>query len=178
MKTNYPLIRFLFALVVGLILVIWPNDAANFIVITIGILFLISGVVSLVGYTTSRSKKNPAARMPFEGLGSLLFGLWLVIMPGFFTNIIMFLLGFILILAGIFQIASLTTARKSVRVPGAFYIIPSLVLIAGIVVVFSPNDALHTAFLIIGISSLVYALSELINIFKFKQFGQQEKIEQ
>ena len=116
--------------------------------------------------------------MPFEGLGSLLFGLWLVIMPGFFTNIIMFLLGFILILAGIFQIASLTTAKKSVQVPWAFYIIPSLVLIAGIVVVFSPNDALHTAFLIIGISSLVYALSELINIFKFKQIAQQQKIEQ
>ena len=70
MKTNYPMMRFLFALIVGLVLVIWPNDAANFIVMTIGILFLISGIISVIGYATSRSKKNTSAvRMPFEGVG-------------------------------------------------------------------------------------------------------------
>ena len=42
-------------------------------------------------------------------------GLWLVIMPDFFVNILMFLLGFILIMAGIQQIASLFSARKWVE---------------------------------------------------------------
>ena len=173
MKTNYPMMRFLFALIVGLVLVIWPNDAANFIVMTIGILFLISGIISVIGYATSRSKKNTSAvRMTFEGVSSLLFGLWLVIMPSFFINIIMFLLGFILILAGIFHIATLTSARKSVSIPGALFIIPSLVLIAGIVVVLSPKDAIHTAFLILGVSSLIYEVSELINMFKFSNIPQ------
>ncbi len=178
MKTNYPMMRFLFALIVGLILVIWPNDAANFIVITIGVLFLITGIISVIGYAVSRSKKNaPTTRMPFEGVGSLLFGLWLVIMPGFFTNIIMFLLGFILILAGIFQIATLASARKSANIPAALFIIPSLVLIAGVIVVLSPTDAVHTAFLIIGVSSLIYSVSELINMFKFNKVQQVEVAE-
>ena len=35
MKTmNYSLIRILFALVIGLVLVLWPNTAASYIVIT------------------------------------------------------------------------------------------------------------------------------------------------
>ena len=36
MKTmNYSLIRILFALVIGLVLVLWPNTAASYIVITV-----------------------------------------------------------------------------------------------------------------------------------------------
>ena len=38
MKTmNYSLIRILFALVIGLVLVLWPNAAASYIVITVEI---------------------------------------------------------------------------------------------------------------------------------------------
>ena len=45
MKTmNYSLVRILFALVIGLVLVLWPNTAASYIVITIGVAFLIPGV--------------------------------------------------------------------------------------------------------------------------------------
>ena len=111
MKTmNYSLIRILFALVIGLVLVIWPNAAASYIVITVG---------------------------------------------------------FILIMGGVQQIASLSMARRWMPVPGAFYLIPSLILIAGIIALFNPTGARNTAFIIIGISSLVYSLSELINWFKF-----------
>ena len=51
MKTmNYSLVRILFALVIGLVLVLWPNTAASYIVITIGVAFLIPGVISLFSF--------------------------------------------------------------------------------------------------------------------------------
>lgn len=79
MKTmNYSLIRILFALVIGLVLVIWPNAAASYIVITVGVAFLIPGVISLFGYFGRKRPEGEAApRFPIEGIGSLLFGLWL-----------------------------------------------------------------------------------------------------
>ena len=58
-------------------------------------------------------------------------------------------------------------ARRWTPVPGGFYVIPVLILIAGIVALFNPTGARNTAFMIIGVSSLVYAVSELINWFKF-----------
>lgn len=169
MKTmNYSLIRILFALVIGLVLVIWPNAAASYIVITVGVAFLIPGVISLFGYFGRKRPEGEAApRFPIEGIGSLLFGLWLIVMPEFFADVLMFLLGFILIMGGVQQIASLSMARRWMPVPGAFYLIPSLILIAGIIALFNPTGARNTAFIIIGISSLVYSLSELINWFKF-----------
>ena len=83
MKTmNYSLIRILFALVIGLVLVIWPNAAASYIVITVGVAFLIPGVISLFSFFgRKRTKDEIAPRFPIEGIGSLLFGLWLIMMP-------------------------------------------------------------------------------------------------
>lgn len=166
---NYSLIRTLCALVIGLVLVIWPDAAISYIVITIGVLFIIPGFISLIGYFAAKPEGGMSRRFPIEGVGSLLFGLWLVIMPGFFADVLMFLLGFILVLGGVQQIASLSTARRWMVVPAAFYIVPVLILIAGIVSLFNPTGARNTAFMIIGISSLVYAVSELINWFKFSR---------
>ena len=160
MKTmNYSLIRILFALVIGLVLVLWPNTAASYIVITVGVAFLIPGVISLFGYFgRKKSEDGVSPRFPIEGVGSLLFGLWLIVMPEFFADVLMFLLGFILIMGGVQQIASLSMARRWTPVPGAFYLVPALILIAGIVALFNPTGARNTAFIIIGISSLVYSL--------------------
>ena len=169
MKTmNFSLIRILFALVIGLVLVLWPDAAANYIVITVGIAVLLPGVISLISYF---GRKKPAdgmsLRFPIEGVGSLLFGIWLIVMPDFFADVLMFLLGFILMMGGVQQIASLSMARRWMPVPGAYYLVPSLILIAGIVALFNPTGVRNTAFIIIGITSLVYSVSELINWFKF-----------
>lgn len=175
MKTmNYSLIRMACALIIGLILVLWPDVAVQYLVITLGVLFLIPGLISLISYFAAKPEAGVSRRFPVEGTGSLLFGLWLIVMPAFFADVLMFLLGFILILGGVQQIASLSTARRWTVVPGAFYVVPSLILLAGIVALFNPTGARNTAFMIIGISSLVYALSELINWFKFTRLKPQK----
>lgn len=164
---NYSLIRTVCALVIGLVLVLWPNAATNYIVITIGVLFLIPGFIALVGYFATKAAPGGTRRFPVEAVGSFLFGLWLVVMPAFFADILMFILGFILILGGVQQIASLMAARRWMRVPGGFYVVPSLILIAGVVALFNPMGTRNAVLMIIGISSLVYAVSELTNWFKF-----------
>lgn len=170
MKTmNYSLIRMLCALIIGLVLVLWPDAAANYIVITIGVLFLIPGLIVLIGYFGARSREGKSLRFPIEGVGSILFGLWLVAMPDFFADVLMFLLGFILMLGGVQQIASLTVARRWMRVPVGFYVVPVLILLAGLTSLFNPTNARNTVFIIIGISSIIYAVSELVNWFKFSR---------
>ncbi len=165
---NYSLIRILFAVVIGLVLVLWPDAATIYIVVTVGIAFLVPGIISLFGYFGRKIQEDEVKpRFPLEGVGSLFFGLWLIIMPEFFADALMFLLGFILMMGGIQQIASLSVARRWINVPLVFYFVPSLILLAGIIALFNPTGVRNTAFIIIGISSLIYALSELVNWFKF-----------
>ena len=158
-------LRTICALIIGLVLVMFPNEAGDYFVITIGVVFLIPALLSIIGYFAMSAEER--RRLPIEGIGSLLFGLWLIIMPGFFADLLTFVLGFILVLGGVQQIASLSAARRWMPVRVGFYIIPVLILIAGLVALFNPTGARNTAFIIIGISSLVYSLSELINWFKF-----------
>lgn len=113
---NYSIIRCICALVIGVLLVAWPEAAILYLVITIGVLFLVPGLFSLSGYLI-RGKQD-GSRFPIAGLGSLLFGLW---------------------------------------------------LIAGIVVLFNPFTAAAVPFIILGVSSIVYGLSDLINIIRFRQ---------
>ena len=47
-------------------------------------------------------------------------------------------------MGGVQQIASLSMARRWTPVPGAFYLVPALILIAGIVALFNPTGARNT----------------------------------
>ena len=162
---SYSFLRAICALVIGLVLVMFPDQAGDYFVITIGVIFLVPSLISILGYFSQSTEMR--SRFPIEGVGSLLFGLWLIIMPGFFADLLTFVLGFILVMGGVQQIASLSAARRWMPVPGGFYVVPVLILLAGLVALFNPTGVRSTAFIIIGISSLVYAASELLNWFKF-----------
>lgn len=166
MKTlNSSLLRIIFSFVLGLVLVIWPDAAFSYLIITIGVLFLIPGLVGLTGYLLSKQQER--GRFPLESVGSILFGVWLIVMPDFFANLLMYLLGFVLILGGINQIYSVFIARKWTHVPFGFYILPALILLTGIVIVINPVEVRQTTFLIIGIATLLYAIAELITWLRF-----------
>lgn len=162
---SYSFLRAICALVIGLVLVMFPDQAGDYFVITIGVIFLVPSLISIISYFALNAELP--RRFPIEGVGSLLFGLWLIIMPAFFADLLTFVLGFILVMGGVQQIASLSAARRWMPVPGGFYVIPVLILIAGLVALFNPTGVRATAFIIIGVSSLVYAASELLNWFKF-----------
>ena len=162
---SYSFLRAICALVIGLVLVMFPDQAGDYFVITIGIIFLVPSLVSIIGYFAQNEEMRHS--FPIEGVGSLLFGLWLIIMPGFFADLLTFVLGFILVMGGVQQLASLSAARRWMPVPGGFYVVPVLILLAGLVALFNPTGVRSTAFIIIGISSMVYAASELLNWFKF-----------
>lgn len=162
---SFSFLRIICALIIGLVLVMFPDRAGEYFIITIGVVFLIPSLISIIGYLVQNAEVKK--RFPIEGVGSLLFGLLLIIMAGFFSKFLTIVLGFILVMGGVQQISSLAAARRWMPVPGAFYIVPVLILIAGLIALFNPTGAQKTAFIIIGVTSLVYAASELINWFKF-----------
>ena len=123
---SYSFLRAICALVIGLVLVMFPDQAGDYFVITIGVIFLVPSLISIIGYFAQST-----------------------------------------VMGGVQQIASLSAARRWMPVPGGFYVVPVLILLAGLVALFNPTGVRSTAFIIIGISSLVYAASELLNWFKF-----------
>lgn len=164
---SFTLIRTIFALIIGLVIVLWPNTAINYLIITIGVLFLIPSIMSGINYLANKSKHD--TRFPLEGVGSGLFGLFLIIMPQLFANMLTVVLGIAVMLGGIQQVFSLTRARRWNKVPLFLFIIPVLILLAGLYVIVNPNDARATGLMVIGITAIVYAIFEIINWISFNK---------
>ena len=157
---NGSVLRCIFAIVLGLVLVLWPEAAVTYLVITIGICFIIPGLFSLLNYfTREKVEGEPSPMFPIDGAGSILFGAWLVLMPQFFVSILMYILGALLVIAGAQQLISLVSARKWSRVPYGFYILPSLILITGVMILAYPFGAAANTFVIFGVAFLVYGIS-------------------
>lgn len=169
---NYALVSSLCALVIGILLVTWPDVAVSYLVITIGVLFLIPGLVGLFSYLALLNKSKvdtPRPGFPIVALGSSLFGVWLIIMPSFFIGVLMYVLGILLVLGGISQLANLIAARSFMPVPFGVYVVPVLILAAGITVLFNPFATAEIPFIVLGISSIVYALMDMFRLLRFRK---------
>ena len=164
-KLNNAWVRGIFSLIIGVLLVVYPSAASVYFVMAVGVLFFIPGAVSLSAFLMRRADGR---MFPFMGLGSLLFGLWLLITPAFFVGILMYVLGAVLVLAGLGMLVNLSAIRKRAPVAVVFYVVPVLVIVGGILVLVNPFRAAELPFIILGVSSIIYALSSMLNAYKFR----------
>ena len=149
----------------------WSQSAVTYLIMAIGCLFLIPGLLSLLAYfrKTSPEGSHRFGWSQMLGVGSVLFGLCLIVNPVFFEKSLMYALGIILSYAGLSEIIQLTAARQWVRVPGGFYVTPVLVMLLGIFILFNPIESANLPFIILGIGCMVYGLSDMVNVIKFRR---------
>jgi len=164
---NNFVIRGICAIIIGVLLVTWPEAAIVYLIIAIGAMFFVPSLFSLVGYFMKGRQEG--SMFPIVSVGSLLFGLWLMISPAFFVGILMYVLGAVLVFAGISQIVQLVKARGWTQVPVGYYVMPVLILLAGLVVLLNPFAAAAIPFIILGVSSIVYGVTDIINLIRFKK---------
>lgn len=181
------------ALVVGILLIYNPQNTVTGITIAIGVLFFLSGVISLVSYYAERrhttdvevydSEGNQIAgakpSFPIVGLGSLVLGLILALMPNTFVAILMYLLAAILILGALNQFLNLSQLSKIAHVPFSFWISPSLILLVAIIAILYPNDVAAAPVSILGCCMVLYGIVECVNAIKIQHERKQyEKMTQ
>ena len=176
--------RAICAIVVGGMLIKNPDSTVKGITIAIGVLFLISGVISCVVYFNARMHSadnevydsngrllvggRPA--FPIVGLGSVILGFVLALMPRAFVTSLMYVLSGILLLGALNQFLVLIQARKFARLPMWYWVCPSLILLTGIFVMVKPMESAGLPLLIIGWCLLFYGVSECISAFKIHQY--------
>ena len=173
-RIGSPLFRILTAAILGLLMVFYPEDAGNYFVMVIGALFMIPSIISLA---TVVAAKGRGFTLPVLSVGSLLFGFWMIVSPDFFSTLLIYVLGFLRVIGGVVQLNMYMVSRALVRVSPFYYISSVLILLAGLVALFNPSGMQRTAFLIIGCTSLYYALQELISWLLLKRRVDEIKVQ-
>lgn len=177
------LLRAVCAIAVGALLVKYREQTVEWMTIAIGILFFVSGVFSCVTYFVARGKSSgievydadgkrltsPRPIFPIVGLGSLILGLILAVMPTAFVTYLVYVLAAILILGAVSQFVSLIAASRIARIGAYFWVMPALTLLVGLIAVISPNSIATAPLFVIGWTLIVYGAVEVVNALKIFQ---------
>lgn len=174
------LFRAVCAIIVGALLLKFREETVTWITILIGVLFLLSGIVSVVAYYTARKRMTDvevydaqgnkiaggAPTFPIVGYGSIILGLILALTPHMFINTLMYILAGMLILGAINQYAALIAVRRYGELPFGYWICPSLILLAGAVIILRPSWVASAPLVIIGWFMILYGIVECVNALK------------
>ena len=166
-RLNGPM-RALVAVIVGIIMIIYNEQAMNIVVKIIAALLFASGIVSLA---VGLRKKNDSTSklMNFNAIVDIVIAALLFMFNGFVANLIIYLIGFVLVLFGLFQIFALIAANRVTGFGFWPFLMPVLVTGAGAFLLFTPEFAKSSISLIAGISLLIYGVSELLSSWKMRK---------
>lgn len=179
-------VRAIIVLVTGFLLVKYREDTMTWMTITVGVLFLISGLVACMVYYFEKEKvakktakaalqegqqeeedlKSPS--FPIAGVGSIVLGIILAVMPNTFTTWMVYILSALLILGAVNQFMNLARSRQYARVPVYMWVFPTICMVVAILLISRPieTDALFFTLKVIGWAFMYYGVLEFVLIIR------------
>lgn len=144
----------------GIFLLLRPETAINIICYVLGVLLLLSGVVSIVQFFSDKTSDNYLSFSFIFGAFVFIFGLIILIKPAIVASIIPLLLGVWMLINGVTKLSYSLTINKfnnsTVSIIGSI-----LIIILGILLIFNPFAGAKSLVQIIGISFIVYSVIDL-----------------
>lgn len=179
-------VRAIIVLVTGFLLVKYREDTMTWMTITVGVLFLISGLVACMVYYFEKekvAKKSAKAALqegqqeeedlkspsfPIAGVGSIVLGIILAVMPNTFTTWMVYILSALLILGAVNQFMNLARSRQYARVPVYMWVFPTVSMVVAILLISRPieTDALFFTLKVIGWAFMYYGVLEIALIIR------------
>lgn len=170
-------LRALTAIAIGVVMVISRTNALELAVQIIAAFLFASGIVSLiVGY--KQRKNGTMGLMGFNGVVDIVLGLLLFMFPGFVAGLLIYLIAFVLICFGFFQLLGLGSASRVVKLGLWSYVLPFLVLAAGIFLMTKPAFLGEAIGVVAGAALIVYGVSELFSSWKMRKAIDEYEIRQ
>jgi uncharacterized membrane protein HdeD (DUF308 family) len=161
-------IRALLAIAIGIVMVVSKTNALELAVQIIAAFLIATGVVTFfIGLKSSRGgEKNLFSVNAFVDvlLGALLFSF-----PNVVVNVLIYIIGFVLLLFGLFQILALVSTLKVYKLRIFAFIMPILVVVAGAFLIARPSFVGEAIGLIAGVSLILYGVSEIFSTFKMRK---------
>ena len=178
-------IRAIIVLVTGFLLVEYREETMTWMTITVGILFFLSGLVSCFVYYIEREEagdntaKSPS--YPLTGIGSMVLGIILALMPRTFITWVVYILAALLILGAVNQFMNLARSRQYARVPAYYWLFPTAILAVAILVISKPIEAAALPLQVMGWALMCYGIIELVLLIRMhhvrKAFEKAEEAE-
>lgn len=143
MKGKNLIFTALIALAAGILMIIYRDSLASGAIITwVGILFIVAGVLNVTVFLGSRDSHGEARMGAFGttfgwivSAAAVVLGLAMAIFSAAFVALFGFMLGIMLLFCALFQIFLIIFGARPARLPGAYYVVPALLIVGAVYVI-------------------------------------------
>ena len=159
------LIGAIVSVIVGILLVIFHNEAPEMIIRVLGIAVLTAGVVALITYFVDKSNAYLSVVGLVLGIILIVLGIWMVASPSSIMSVISIFFGIVLIVDGIIdiQISSSSTDTKSKGFIISL-ILGIITLIAGIIIIIFYKPIVTGFAILFGVLLIFEGVSDIVII--------------
>ncbi|MBE6298997.1 MAG: DUF308 domain-containing protein [Bacteroidales bacterium] len=164
------IIRSIVAILIGTIMVIWPDKVNSLIISVIGAIIILPTIIALFAFLFAKTEeeKKKSKTTVLVSLGSAVLGLIMLLYPARFVSLFTLFVGIVLLFAGVIQIIGVF--KYSIQTKSYWMLItPFAVLATGVITVVYFNNITNMLLILIGVILLLYGVSELFNYFKLKK---------
>lgn len=176
MRPKSSLFYGLLVIAIGILLIVFNNrgELLSWVVILAGLALIIPCVFTLANAINDNRRASRSGTDTFNqrmmttgviitsiiGIG---LGVWLVVSPNFFIGFIAYGFAILLILYGIYHLCVVIWMCRPLVLPAGFYIIPSLMIIAGLIILLTNVRYIKSAVIIItGIGLIGAGVSSIL----------------
>ena len=167
--------------ILGLILMLFPGLSAKFLGLTCGIVFILFGIVKLIGYF-SKDLFRLAFQFDFEfGIVMMVVGVVMCMHPMGMLNFICILLGICALLEGLFKVRIAFDARNfGIEKWWLTFVLALISAAFGLILVFRPGAGSHMLMILLGMTFLfegILGISMVITMVKIIDHQRDERLE-
>ncbi len=155
------LVRGLVAIAVGIGIFAVPGLTLKLIIQLLGALLLADGLINFAIHSMRKKQQAPGFMLVPRGLASIVFGLVLLAFPAGMISIFVFLIGFILIIAGGSQLLAQLGGRSLIGVSWVYMGIAAIALLAGITLLVNPFESAEFMIKFFAVILIIYGAGEL-----------------
>ncbi len=160
------------AVIFGLAFLFWPAPTLLTLVSIFGIFVIVEGVAALVGGLRPARGQGRAGGLIALGIIGIIAGIVTLVWPGITGLILVYLIGFWAIAAGVVEIADGIRLRRAIANEWLLIATGIVSLFFGLILVITPvAGALAVAFFI-GFFALIYGVLQLILAFRLRALAQ------
>jgi uncharacterized membrane protein HdeD (DUF308 family) len=153
-------IRGVIAIALGLLALVWPGLFAEAVILVFGIYFLIQGLFTLFSAADLRREPQRGS-LVFHGLIGIGVGLVLLLLPGVFAVIVIWVVAFWALVTGILEIGAALNLPAGGGGKWLFSLSGVFSIVIGIVLLAHPGAGILAVLWLIGIYAILAGLTML-----------------
>ena len=149
----------------GLALIIFPEISVSVLETVCGILFIVFGVIKLVGFFS-----KDLYRLAFQydlvfGILMIVLGITMLVHPGSLANFICIALGVSILIDGLFRVQTSVEAKRfGIRTWWLIAVCGILAAVGALVLMFRPFESAPVLIVLVGISLVLEGILNLITV--------------